>query len=77
MSEPVQPPSGATEVKCGRCATVADYMGRIPVMTGGSGAVAKLIFGQWAEAGEGHWPIDVWRCPQCGHVELFDLSGRG
>ena len=43
-------------------------------MTGAHSGMAKLVFGQWAELDERSWPVDVYRCARCGHLELFDLS---
>jgi hypothetical protein len=59
---------------CLRCQSQTDSLGTLPLMTGGSSGVAKLFFGQWAELSEGHWNIEVYRCRQCGHLEMFDLS---
>jgi len=61
-------------VMCLRCQSPTEAMGQLPLMTGGSSGMAKLFFGQWAELSEGHWPVDVYRCSHCGHIELFDLS---
>ena len=66
--------SDPNQVACLRCQGVTDCMGQLPLMTGGSSGAAKLFFGQWAELSEGHWPVDVYRCTHCGHVELFDLA---
>jgi hypothetical protein len=66
--------SDASEVTCLRCQGVTECLGQLPLMTGGHSGMAKLFFGQWAEMDEGNWPVDVYRCTRCGHVELFDLS---
>jgi hypothetical protein len=61
-------------VTCVRCQGQAPYFGHVPVVTRGSSGAAKVLFGQWAEVREANWQLDVYRCTQCGHVELFDLS---
>ena len=61
-------------VLCLRCQSPTDYLGHVKLMTGGSSGAAKILFGQWAELSEGHWPVDVYRCSRCGHLEMFDLS---
>jgi hypothetical protein len=61
-------------VACLRCQSATECLGQIPLMTGGSSGLAKLFLGQIAEMSEGHWPVDIYRCTHCGHVELFDLS---
>ncbi len=66
--------SDPSQVTCLRCQAATEPMGQLPLMTGSSSGVAKLFFGQWAELSERHWPVDVYRCTRCGHVELFDLS---
>ena len=62
-------------VMCLRCQAETQYLGQLPLMTGGSSGFAKLVFGQLAELSEGHWDVDVYRCGNCGHIEMFDLSG--
>ena len=66
--------SAATDVLCLRCKLPTDYLGQLPLMTGRHSGMAKLVFGQWAELDESSWPIDVYRCRHCGHLEMFDLS---
>ena len=68
------PTNDPAAVTCLRCQATTECLGQLPLMTGGSGPLAKLFLGQWAEMNEGHWLVDVYRCSRCGHVELFDLS---
>ena len=68
-------PDASTQVLCLRCQSPTECLGQLPLVTGRHSGAAKLIFGQWAELDEGSWPIDVYRCRHCGHLELFDLSG--
>ena len=59
---------------CALCHGATDHLGRLEIVTGGSSASAKVFMGQWAEMGEKNWPVGVYRCTVCGHVELFDRS---
>ncbi|MGA8015827.1 MAG: hypothetical protein WCB85_07920 [Candidatus Dormiibacterota bacterium] len=70
MTETPSPPG----VVCLRCQNPTAYLGKIPVVTGGSSGAAKLLFGQLAEVSERDWFIDAYRCTYCGHLEMFDLS---
>jgi hypothetical protein len=46
-------------------------MGDIPFRTGGSSGAAHLLFGNWAELGEGLLHLDAFVCQSCGRVQLF------
>jgi len=59
------------EVKCLRCQNVMANLGQVSLVTGGHSAGAKLLFGQFAEMNEKPWPVDVYACSECLHVELF------
>ena len=63
-----------TTVSCTICHGETDFLGQIPLRTEGSSGASKLFFGKWAELGEQMWPIDIYRCKKCGHLELFDLD---
>lgn len=60
--------------KCTVCQGETDFLGQVPVRTKGTGGAAKLFFGELAELGEEKWPIDIYRCKNCGHLELYDLD---
>jgi len=57
-------------------------LGDIPFRTGGTGGAAHLLFGNWAELGEGVLHLDAFVCQSCGRVQLFadqqarDSKGR-
>jgi hypothetical protein len=38
--------------------------------TGGSRGAWKLIFGEWAELGEGTMKVELLACPNCRRLEL-------
>jgi hypothetical protein len=46
-------------------------MGDIPFRTGGTSGVAHMLFGNWAELGEGVLHLDASACQRCGRVQLF------
>jgi hypothetical protein len=44
--------------------------------TGGTGGGWKLIFGEWAELGEGLLALELLGCPECRYVELRAPAGK-
>jgi hypothetical protein len=57
---------------CPVCRTPLRPLGQIPVRTGGTSGGWHLLFGEWADVGEGVMPLDVYRCPQCSRLEFYD-----
>jgi hypothetical protein len=49
-------------------------LGQIPIRTGGTSGGWHLLLGEWADAGEGLFPLDVYRCSTCKRIEFFDLD---
>jgi hypothetical protein len=49
-------------------------LGQIPIRTGGMAGGWHLLIGEWADMGEGVFPLDVYRCPRCKRVEFFDID---
>jgi len=49
-------------------------LGKVPIRVGGTFGGWHLLFGELADASEGLFPLDVYRCPQCKRVEFFDLE---
>lgn len=60
--------------ECALCKGELVFLGQVPVRVKGSSGVSKIFFGELAELGEEMWPIDVFRCSKCGHLEMFDLD---
>lgn len=60
--------------KCTACDGETEFLGQVPIRTKGHGGVSKLFFGELAELGEEMWPIDIYRCKNCRHLELYDLD---
>lgn len=67
MTEPTTPPSLDA---CLRCDGPIRSMGIDEFRVGGSTGGWKLLFGEWAELGEGMLRLEVFACPRCGKVEL-------
>ena len=61
-----------TSPLCPLCRVQLEPLGQIPVRTGGTSGGWHLLFGEWADAGEGVMPLDVYRCPQCSRLEFYD-----
>lgn len=57
--------------KCPSCNIPMTDMGDIPFRTGGTSGAAHLLFGNWAELGEGILHLDALVCQNCGRVQLF------
>ncbi|HZY46898.1 MAG TPA: hypothetical protein VFE96_03780 [Candidatus Bathyarchaeia archaeon] len=57
--------------KCPSCNTPMSDMGDIPFRTGGTSGAAHLLFGNWAELGEGILHLDALVCQNCGLVQLY------
>ncbi len=57
--------------KCQTCGVEMLFAGENDFRTGGTSGGWKLLFGEWAEIGEGMFPLLVYVCPQCGKVELY------
>jgi hypothetical protein len=55
---------------CLRCGTQLQSIGIEQFRVGGSSGGWKLLFGEWAELGEGLLSLDVLACPSCRKVEI-------
>ena len=72
MSDEPRPTGDA----CLRCGTALHPLGETDLRTGGSRGAWKLIFGEWAELGEGTMKVELLACPRCRRLELR-LPERG
>ena len=61
-------------MQCSACHAPMDSLGLIPIRVGGTSGGWHLLLGEWADMTEGVFPLDVYRCPRCKRVELFDLD---
>ena len=68
MTEPTTP--GAAPGACLRCGAPIQSMGIEEFRVGGTTGGWKLLFGEWAELGEGVLKFEVLACSSCGKVEL-------
>ena len=64
----------SNDLKCLRCQNEMRAVGQLSLVTGGHSAAAKLFFGQLAEMDEKNWPVNAYRCSNCGLVELYDVT---
>ena len=55
---------------CLRCGSPITSFGIEQVRVGGTGGGWKLLFGEFAELGEGMIALDVFVCRTCRHVEF-------
>jgi hypothetical protein len=60
----------ASGERCLRCGSELHSLGETDLRTGGSRGAWKLIFGEWAELGEGTMRVELLACPQCRRLEL-------
>ena len=63
-------PHRAGPDECLRCGNALRSMGVEEFRVGGTSGGWKLLFGEWAELGEGMIKLEVRACQVCGHVEL-------
>jgi hypothetical protein len=67
------------DTRCGQCGTSGLESGFIEDQGEGSRGYARWIagalergpFGGAKRAGRIRWQVDAYRCPNCGHLELF------
>lgn len=62
------------DLRCLRCQQTMNYLGQMPLRSGGTSGGWNFLFGPWAALGEQVIKIDAYRCSNCGHLELFDLD---
>jgi len=55
---------------CLRCRTELHSPGQTDLRTGVSRSAWKLVFGEWAEPGEGTMKVELLACPNCRRLEL-------
>jgi hypothetical protein len=67
MSTAQQPPRPDA---CLACGGALQSLGVEEFRVGGTSGGWKLLFGEWAEVGEGMLPFEVLACTQCRRAEL-------
>lgn len=72
MSQPDQNSdvAGTGYGHCLRCGTEVTAIGIESFRVGGTSGGWKMLFGEWAELGEGMIEFEIFACPQCRKVEL-------
>jgi hypothetical protein len=68
MSDTLGP--GRSPNACLRCGSPIQSMGIEEFRVGGTTGGWKLLFGEWAELGEGKLNLELFACGSCGKVEL-------
>ncbi len=68
MSQPT--PTDRSPGTCLRCGGSLQSMGIEEFRVGGTAGGWKLLFGEWAELGEGVLGLEVLACGSCGKVEM-------
>ena len=68
MADAVNP--GRNPDACLRCGATIQSMGVEEFRVGGTSGGWKLLFGEFAELGEGILKLEVRACGSCGNVEL-------
>ncbi len=63
------PQAGPSRDACLRCGAPIQSMGVEEFRVGGTSGGWKLLFGEWAELGEGILNLEVLACASCGYVE--------
>ena len=63
-------PQGAEDAACLRCRGPLTSMGVQELRVGGTTGGWKLLFGEWAELGEGFLRLEALACSRCRRVEL-------
>jgi hypothetical protein len=63
------PAPAAGRDSCLRCGAMLQSMGVEEFRVGGTSGGWKLLFGEWAELGEGILKLEVFACSTCGFVE--------
>jgi hypothetical protein len=59
-----------TGERCLRCGNELHDLGEVELRTGGTAGGWKLLFGEWAELGEGMLKVHVLACQSCRRLEL-------
>ena len=57
---------------CIGCKIPMESLGQVPIRVGGTSGGWHLLLGELADVTEGVFPLDVYRCPRCKRVEMFD-----
>jgi hypothetical protein len=63
-------PEERDPMACLRCGGPLESMGVQDLRVGGTSGGWKLLFGEWAELGEGFLQLEALACGRCRHVEL-------
>ena len=67
---------GPRSIKCRDCGVASSYLGHVDFMKQSNSLLFGLLaaFTERDAANLVTFPIDVFRCPKCGRLELYDLN---
>ena len=61
---------------CMACGIELESLGTLPIRTGGASGLRNVLLGSWSEAEEEVVTVDIFRCPRCKRLDLYDLGGN-
>jgi hypothetical protein len=70
MSKPKEEDENVNYGDCLRCGVQLQVIGIESFRVGGTSGGWKMLFGEWAELGEGMMDFEVFACPNCRKIEL-------
>jgi hypothetical protein len=70
MSKPKEEDENVNCGECLRCGVQLQVIGIESFRVGGTSGGWKILFGEWAELGEGMMDFEVFACPNCRKIEL-------
>ena len=56
---------------CSHCNAELQLIGEEDFRVGGAAGFAGMLLGGWNQLSEGTLALQMYRCPQCGHVDFF------
>jgi hypothetical protein len=59
---------------CSCCKSPLEFLGSVPVRVGGTSGGWHLLLGELADAGERTLTLDMYRCTNCRHLQMYDLD---
>ena len=67
------------EMRCGLCGSASEPLGQVPLLVRAPDPkgtlpswVDVLFFGHKLPSPKSLWPVDVFRCTNCGRLEMYD-----
>lgn len=67
MESPARP-------KCVSCNMTLEYLGQLPLRTGGMSGGWEMLIGAFADLDERVVSLDIYRCRNCRKLEFYDYD---